>query len=124
MSWERFLRKNYERITQLGIGLKDLNTIKFQGGEHFTHQLIKFIICHHLLKLKHHFKTEQPIRNSICDIIDLDTFVIYEIETNMKPIVRRKKPEDTTVEMNKKAKIVSKYKNILLKVVCPPKRYY
>ena len=78
----------------MGIDLKDLNTLRFQRSEYFTHQLIKFIICHHLLRLKHHFKTEQPIRNSVCDIIDLDTFIIYEIETNVGPTLRRKKLED------------------------------
>lgn len=73
--------------------MKDINTIRFQGGEHFAHQLVKFMICHHLFKLKHHFKTEQFIGNGICDVIDLDTFVIYEIESHVHPIVRRKKLE-------------------------------
>jgi hypothetical protein len=93
MSWELFVRRNYERTTQLGIGLKDLDHIKCGCGEHFTHQLVKFIICHHLLKLKHHFKTEQPVGKSICDIIDLNTFTIYEIESNLSPRIARKKLE-------------------------------
>jgi len=93
MNWNTFLRKNYDRITRLGIGLKDVNTVRFQRGEHFAHQLVKFIICHHLFKLKHRFKTEQPVVNGICDVIDLDTSVIYEIESHVHPIVRRKKLE-------------------------------
>jgi hypothetical protein len=35
-----------------------------------------------------------PIRNSIYDIVDLDTFIIYEIDTDVKSNVRRKKLED------------------------------
>jgi len=79
MNWNTFLRKNYDRLTRLNICLKDVNTIS--------------MICHHIFKLKHHFKTEQFIRNGICDVIDLDTFVIYEIESHVHPIVRRKKLE-------------------------------
>jgi len=94
MSWARFLRKNYDRIKQLGIDLKDINTIKVGNGELFRHQLAKFLICHHLLRLKHHFKTEQAICKGICDVIDLDTFTIYEIESNLSPILTRKKLED------------------------------
>jgi hypothetical protein len=94
MSWNTFLRKNYEKMKQLGIDLKELNNIRLSGGEHFKHQLVKFLICHHLFKLKHHFKTEQPLGNSICDIIDLDTFTVYEIESNVKTSLLRKKLED------------------------------
>lgn len=93
MSWNRFLRKNYDRIKQLKIDLRDINVIKIGNGELFRHQLIKFLLCHHLLRLKHHFKTEQKINNAVCDIIDLDTFTIYEIESHVHPIVRRKKLE-------------------------------
>jgi len=93
MNGYTFLRKNHDRISRLAISLKDMNTIRFQGTEHFAHQLVKFMICHHLLRLKHHFKTEQLIKNSVCDIIDLDTFIIYEIESHVHPIVRRKKLE-------------------------------
>lgn len=94
MSWNRFLKKNYERIKQLNIDLRDINVIKIGNGESFKHQLIKFLICHHLLRLKHHFKTEQTINSAICDIIDLDTFIIYEIESNISPFLTRKKLED------------------------------
>jgi hypothetical protein len=94
MSWSRFLKKNYDRIMQLGIDLKDINVIKVGNGELFKHQLVKFLICYHLLALKHHFKTEQPICKGICDVIDLDTFTIYEIESNLSPFLRRKKLED------------------------------
>jgi hypothetical protein len=94
MSWNIFFRKNYEKMTQLGIGLEDLNVIKIRAGEFFRHQLVKFIICHHLIELKHHFKTEQVVVGGICDIIDLDTFTIYEVESNPSPINTRKKLND------------------------------
>jgi len=35
MSWNTFLRKNYEKMKQLGIDLKELNTIRLSGGEHY-----------------------------------------------------------------------------------------
>jgi len=82
MGWEHFLRKNYPKINQLGIGLNGLNTLRFDGNESFEHRLIKFLICHNIFEAGHHFKTEQLIKDSICDVIDLDTLVIYEIEAN------------------------------------------
>jgi len=91
MSWDAFLKHNYEKIMQLDIDLRNLDSVRLSAGELFRHQLIKFIICHHLTELRHHFKTEQPIRDSICDIIDLDTFRIYEIETRSSPSVAKKK---------------------------------
>jgi hypothetical protein len=94
MSWNAFLKKNYEKIMQLGIDLKELNCVRIGNGESFAHQLVKFMICHHLLALKHRFKTEQQIGSAICDIIDLDTFIIYEIESSVSPFFVRKKLED------------------------------
>jgi hypothetical protein len=82
MSWGTFVRRNYTKIKDLRMDLKGINTIKPKREESFAHQLIKFLVCHHLFKLGHHFRTEQTIERGICDIIDLDDFVIYEIETN------------------------------------------
>jgi hypothetical protein len=94
MNWNAFVKGNYEKMMQLGIDLRDLDSVRLSAGEMFRHQLIKFIICHHLTGLRHHFKTEQPIRNAICDIIDLDTFTIYEVETRSAPSVAKRKLED------------------------------
>ncbi len=82
MSRETFLRKQYEKLTRLGIDLEGLNTIRLQGSEDFNHALTKFIVCFGILRGGHRFKTEQRINSSICDIIDLDNFIIYEIESN------------------------------------------
>jgi hypothetical protein len=94
MSWDTFLKNNYEKMMQLGIDLRNLDSVRLSAGEMFRHQLVKFIICHHLTELRHHFKTEQLIRNAICDIIDLDTLRIYEVETRFAPSVAKKKLED------------------------------
>ena len=94
MSWNTFLRKNYMKIKRLGIDLRGLNTVKFVKGESFPHRFVKFLICHALFKQGHRFKTEQQINNAICDVIDLDNFVIYEVETNSNPSTMKRKLED------------------------------
>jgi len=94
MSWNTFLRKNYLKIKRLGIDLRGLNTVKFMKGESFPHRFVKFLICHALFKRGHRFKTEQQIDNAICDVIDLDNLVIYEVETNSNPSTMRRKLED------------------------------
>jgi hypothetical protein len=94
MNWEAFRKNNYEGMMQLGIDLRNLDSVRLSAGELFRHQLIKFIICHHLTELRHHFKTEQLVRDSICDIIDLDTFRIYEVETQSSPGTAKRKLED------------------------------
>jgi len=82
MSWDILLRRNYPKIKQLGIDLNGVNTLRFDGNENLEHKLIKFLICHNLFEAGHHFMTEQPIKEAICDVIDLDTLIIYEIEAN------------------------------------------
>ena len=93
MSWETFLRKNYPKIDVLGIGLNGLNTVKLDGNESLEHRMIKFLICHNIFEAGHHFKTEQPIKDSVCDVIDLDTMTVYEIETNATLSMRSNKLE-------------------------------
>ena len=94
MSWSSFLRNNYLKLKTLGIDLRDVNTIRFRGNESFRHRLVKFLICQRLFSLGHHFKTEQPIKSSVCDVIDLDTFVIYEIENSATMEIRKKKLDE------------------------------
>lgn len=93
MSWSTFVRRNYWKIKRLGIDLNELNTVRFRIGETFEHRLVKFIICEYLFLLKHHFKTEQSVIHGVCDVIDLDTFVIYEVETNATKKVKENKLE-------------------------------
>ena len=94
MSREMFLRKQYEKLTRLGIVLGGVNTLRFQGSEEFNHALAKFLVCFGILRDGHRFKTEQKINSSICDIIDLDNFIIYEIESNADSAKHKSKLED------------------------------
>lgn len=82
-NWEVFLRKNYKKLAQMGISLNEINTVKFHPKELFTHRLVKFLISHHIFELNHFFKTEQSINNAVCDVIDLSTMVVYEIESDI-----------------------------------------
>lgn len=82
------------KIKRLGIDLRGLNTVKFVKGESFPHRFVKFLICHALFRQGHRFKTEQHINNAICDVIDLDALVIYEVETNSNPSTMKRKLED------------------------------
>jgi len=85
------VRNNYLKLKTLGIDLRDINTVRFRGNESFRHRLIKFLISQELFSLGHRFKTEQPIKSSVCDVIDLDTLVIYEVESNPTMEVMKRK---------------------------------
>jgi hypothetical protein len=79
----------------MGINLRGTNTIKFCGGkESFSHRIAKLALCHLLTKAGHNFKTEQPIGEAVCDVIDLDTLVIYEIESHANSTIIKKKLDD------------------------------
>jgi len=55
------------------------------------HCMAKLIVCHYLLENGHFFKTEQKLNRNYCDVIDLNTFIVYEIETNPSDPIRVKK---------------------------------
>jgi len=94
MKWEQLIRKNGKKLETLGINLKGVNTIKFRGKESFSHRVVKLVICHLLAKAGHNFKTEQPIKDNVCDIIDLDSLIVYEIETYPNSTIIYKKLDD------------------------------
>ncbi|MEM3506356.1 MAG: hypothetical protein QW589_01265 [Candidatus Bathyarchaeia archaeon] len=94
MSWEAFLSRRYVKLRTLRIELKALNTIKLQASEDFRHALAKFLVCYGIFNNNHHFKTEQKINNAVCDVIDLDNFIIYEIESDAGMTKQKKKLED------------------------------
>lgn len=49
----------------------------------YKHFLVKSAICFVLRKNGHDFATEHEFPNGrICDVLDLETFHVYEIETN------------------------------------------
>ena len=91
---EQLFRKNWNKLRALGIDWRGINTIKFNGYESFSHRVIKFILCHLIYQMGHNFKTEQPIKKAVCDVIDLDTFVVYEIECNPTPLAIKRKMKD------------------------------
>ncbi len=72
MQWETFLNKNREKLKILGIDLAGVNTVRFHPTETFMHRLVKFLIVHHLFEQHHFFKTEQPIKRAVCDVMDLE----------------------------------------------------
>lgn len=87
MDWQTFLEKQNLRLLRLGVDLSGINTVRFHPREHFRHRLVKFLICNHLFELKRNFKTEQLVKSTACDVLDLQNMVVYEIEgevTNMK----------------------------------------
>lgn len=45
-------------------------------------------------KAGHRFKTEQPLNEAVCDVIDLDAFVVYEIESYANSAIIKKKLDD------------------------------
>lgn len=94
MSWSLFLSKNWRTLDALKINFRNLNTVKFHSRESFSHRMTKCILCHLLWEKGHYFATEQPINDSICDVIDLNTFVIYEIEAQAIPSGIKKKLDD------------------------------
>lgn len=55
---------------------------------------MKVIIYQHLFQEKHNFKTEQKIKDAVCGVIDLDTLVIYEVETYPTMRIRKKRLDD------------------------------
>jgi|GEM_PF-2130126 hypothetical protein len=85
MGWNAFFQRNYPKLKRLGIDLREVNSVKFTGWETLEHRFMKFLICHNIYRIKHNFKTEQSINGSVCDVIDLDSRIIYEIETNNTP---------------------------------------
>ena len=93
-SFKSFISENREKLRILGIELRGINTVRFHPYETLTHRLVKFLIAHHLFEQDHYFKTEQPIKKSWCDVIDLNDFVIYEIETNINGTKIKKKLEE------------------------------
>lgn len=94
MSWDSFIGRNYYKIRVLGIDLKGVNSIRFSGNESFKHRVVKFMVCHLLSMKGHRFKTEENIKGSICDVIDLDNFIIYEVESKATKRTLRKKLDD------------------------------
>ena len=92
-SWSRFVRRNYWKLKQLHIDLDNMNTIRFQSQETLKHRLAKKAICHYLFENSHFFKTEQKIRAGICDVIDLNNLIIYEVESYPTPKTEMEKLE-------------------------------
>jgi len=70
VSWESFLDKSYGRLKTLGIELTGINTVRYHSNEPLEHRFVKFLIAHHLFERRRYFKTEQPIKNATCDVID------------------------------------------------------
>ncbi|MCW4003681.1 MAG: hypothetical protein NWE95_07205 [Candidatus Bathyarchaeota archaeon] len=72
-----------------------MDAVKFHAAnESFSHRVAKLVICNLLTEAGHHFKTEQPINEAVCDVIDLDTFVIYEIESHANSTIIKRKLDD------------------------------
>jgi len=95
VNWEQLLKKNGKKLEILKINPREINTVKFRNtNESFSHKVAKVIICHLLSKSGHCFKTEQPINEAVCDIIDLDTFIVYEIESYSNSTIIKKKIDD------------------------------
>jgi len=94
VNWEQLLRKNGKKFEILGIALRGIDAIKFRPKETLSHRLAKFIVCYLLAKEHHHFKTEQPINEAVCDVIDLDTLIVYEIESYAHSTTIKKKLDD------------------------------
>ena len=95
MRRNQLIKRNGEKLKVLGIDLRDINRIRFRNcKESFSHRIVKLVLCHLLERAGHNFKTEQPIGNAVCDVIDLDTFVVYEIETYANSTIIRKKLND------------------------------
>jgi hypothetical protein len=95
MHRQQLLRKNWRQLEALKINLRELDAVKFRyGKEAFSHRIAKFVVCHLLTEAGHRFKTEQPINEAICDVIDLDNFVIYEIESCANSSIIKKKLND------------------------------
>ena len=82
MGWRSFFARNYARLKEIGIDFQSVNCVRFVGWESFEHRLLKFILCHNIYEVNHNFKTEQAVNGSVCDVIDLDTMRIYEVETS------------------------------------------
>ena len=82
---------NYWRIKKLGIELKGVNSLKFGCKESLIHRIVKTVVCHNLFQSGHYFKTEEHVRKAMCDVIDLTTFTIYEIEVYPTPKKIREK---------------------------------
>ncbi|MEM2129776.1 MAG: hypothetical protein QXZ70_04175 [Candidatus Bathyarchaeia archaeon] len=80
----------------MGIDLRGVNSLRFNSREPLKHRVGKLPVCHSLFKAGHRFKTEQLINGKQCDIIDLDTFVIYEIESQGRLGIMKKKIDDFT----------------------------
>lgn len=93
-SWGIFVKNNRKKLRQMGIELKGMNSIKFVSKEPLKHRLGKLLVCHNLFKAGHRFKTEQMINKNQCDVIDLKTFGIYEIESYATPRIIKKKIDD------------------------------
>lgn len=87
------MKRNHTKLVQMGIDFKGVNTVKFQAHESFIHRLVKFFICHNLADLRHHFKTEQVVNGFVCDVIDLSSMIVYEVESNINFEKRKKKFE-------------------------------
>jgi len=94
MKFEQLVKENGRQLESMGIDLRELDTLKFGPKETLSHRVTKLILCHLLRKAGHHFKTEQPINKAICDVIDLDTFVVYEIESYANSTTIKKKLDD------------------------------
>ena len=91
--WSAFIKKSYQKMKMLGIGLDKVNVVRFHSREPLKHRMAKLVVCHHLFDIGHFFKTEQKIRESFCDVIDLNTFTIYEIEAYATKRIEKKKLE-------------------------------
>jgi hypothetical protein len=91
MKYERLRYKNGKKLKTLGVKLKRINTIRFRGKESFSHRVVKLILCHLITKQGHFFTTEQPIKDGVCDVFDLNDLIIYEIEAYPNSTIIRRK---------------------------------
>lgn len=94
MKFNLFLRRSWQRLEALNINLRHLNTVRFHMKESFSHRMAKCMLCSLLWEADHFFVAEQPINDSICDILDLNTFIVYEIESFPHASTIKKKLDD------------------------------
>lgn len=88
------LRRNWQRIEALQINLRHLNSVRFHMKESFGHRMAKCMFCHLLWQKGHFFVTEHPINGSVCDVLDLNTFIVYEVEAEATPSRIKRKLDD------------------------------
>jgi len=94
VNFHLLLRRNWQKLEALRIDFRNLNKVRFHMKESFGHRMAKCMLCSLLWEKGHFFVTEQPVNDSVCDVLDLNTFIVYEIEAEATPCRVKRKLDD------------------------------